>query len=55
MLVKVIINYIFAFYKLFIVFPNTAFKHKKSTVPTESMSAKTVLSVRDQGLEPWTP
>ena len=28
---------------------------QKRTVPKAPMSSKTVLSVRDQGLEPWTP
>ena len=29
--------------------------HKKITVPTASLSAKTVIRMRDQGFEPWTP
>ena len=35
---------------------NTEFFHtKKSTAPATLRSAKAILSVRDQGLEPWTP
>ena len=30
-------------------------KHEKSTAPAAPMSAKTVLLMRLQGLEPWTP
>ena len=29
--------------------------HKKITVPTALQSAKTVIRMRDQGFEPWTP
>ena len=34
---------------------NNRFMHKKSTAPAALMSAKTVLLMRLQGLEPWTP
>ncbi len=31
------------------------FLQEKNTAPNALTSSKTVLSVRDQGLEPWTP
>lgn len=40
---------------MFHTFSSTIFVHKKITAPTAPKSAKTVIQVRDQGFEPWTP